>query len=66
MKFRTAKKIMQGRSSLWRKWEAARPRYFDEELQLWCSPSYHDIPQVHKAASVYLHHCRRDKKISHS
>lgn len=62
MKFRIAKKIMDGRSTLWAKWKAKRPMYYDKERDMWCQPSLHDIGQLHKAMHVYLHHYARGKK----
>lgn len=43
MKIRQAKKIILGKH--WaRRWKELRPTYYDEERQVWVSPSWHDMP----------------------
>lgn len=61
MKFRQAKKIMHGHSSIHQKIRKLRPPYIDETgKRVW--PSLHDIDIIARARKVYLHHLKRKKK----
>ena len=61
MKFRQAKKIMYGHSSIHKKYRKRRPPYLDETGKN-VYPSLHDIDIIARARKVYLHHLKREKK----
>jgi hypothetical protein len=61
MKFRQAKKIVHGNSSIHKKWRKRRPPYTDEKgYRVW--PSLHDIDIIRRAMRVFLHHYKRHLK----
>lgn len=61
MKFRQAKKIVHGNSSVHKKYRKRRPPYTDEDgHRVW--PSLHDIDIIHRAMRVFLHHYKKHKK----
>lgn len=61
MKFRQAKKIIEGSSNLVKRFEKLRPSYINERGHTVC-PSWHDIDIVRRARRVYLRHVKRNKK----
>lgn len=61
MKFRQAKKIIEGSSNLVKRFEKLRPSYINERGHTVC-PSWHDIDIVRRAMKVYLRHVKRNKK----
>ena len=61
MKFRQAKKIIEGKSNLVKRFRKLRPPYTNERSRtVW--PSWHDIGIVRRAMRVYLRHVKRNKK----
>lgn len=61
MKFRQAKKIIHGNSSIHDKYRKRRPPYINEEgKRVW--PSLHDIDIIRMAMRVFLHHYKRHKR----
>ena len=61
MKFRQAKKIVRGNSSVHKKYRKRRPPYTDEDgHSVW--PSLHDIDIIRRAMRVFLHHYKRHKR----
>jgi hypothetical protein len=61
MKFRQAKKIIHGNSSIHDKYRKRRPPYINEEgKRVW--PSLHDIDIIRRAMRVFLHHYKRHKR----
>lgn len=61
MKFRTAKKIALGRSSLFKKYRKLRPPYINEAGNT-VYPSLHNFSIICKAMRVFLKHIKRNKK----
>lgn len=61
MKFRQAKKIIEGSSNLVKRFEELRPSY-ERENGIIVYPSWHDIDIVRRARRVYLRHVKRNKK----
>lgn len=61
MKFRQAKKIIEGNSNLVKRFRELRPPYINERGNMVC-PSWHDIDIVRRAMKVYRRHIRRHKK----
>ncbi len=62
MKFRQAKKIIEGHTPNWReKCRKLRPPYEREDGKVVC-PSWHDIDIIRRAMRVYLRHVRRNNK----
>lgn len=66
MKFRIAKKIMHGNSSVHKKYRKRRPPYKEylpacKEL-VTVYPSLHDIDIIRRAFRVFLHHYKRHKR----
>lgn len=73
MKFRIAKKIMTGHSSVFNKYRKRRPPVYEEwddpdaddgfvHGSKWVYPSLHDVDIIARARSVYLHHIKKRKK----
>lgn len=73
MKFRQAKKIMYGNSSVHKKYRKRRPPYkeevFDPDAEdgfvhsiATVYPSLHDIDIIARARRVFIHHIKRKKK----
>ena len=61
MKFRQAKKIVYGNSSVHKKYRKRRPPYINEEgKSVW--PSLHDIDIIRRAMHTFLHHYKRHKR----
>lgn len=61
MKFRLAKKIIHGNSSIHKKYRKRRPPYTDKNgHRVW--PSLHDIDIIRRAMRVFLHHYKRHKR----
>jgi hypothetical protein len=61
MKFRQAKKIIEGRSNLVKRFRELRPPYINERGHTVC-PSWHDIDIIQRARTVFGKHYRRHKK----
>lgn len=61
MKFRQAKKIVHGNSSVHKKYRKRRPPYIDENGRT-VYPSLHDIDIIRRAMRVFLHHYTRHKR----
>lgn len=66
MKFRQAKKIMHGNSSVHEKYRKRRPPYkkFLPERNEWVTvhPSLHDIDIIRRAFKTFIHHYKRHKR----
>ena len=62
MKFRIAKKILQGRTHYWF-WKLSKIRtpYRNEEGHL-VIPSFHDVDIIARARKVFFKHVKRKKK----
>lgn len=61
MKFRQAKKIIEGSSNLVKRFKELRPKFTNERGRT-VYPSWHDIDIVRRAKRVYLRHVKRNKK----
>lgn len=61
MKFRQAKKIIEGSSNLVKRFKELRPSYINERGYT-VYPSWHDIDIVRRARRVYSRHVKRNKK----
>lgn len=61
MKYRQAKKIIEGSSNLVKRFRELRPP-FTNERSCTVYPSWHDIDIVRRAKRVYLRHVKRNKK----
>lgn len=73
MKFRQAKKIVHGNSSVHKKYRKRRPPVYnvvddpDAEdgfvhSEEWVYPSLHDIDIIRRAVHTFLHHYKRHKR----
>ena len=63
MKFRQAKKIIRGNSSVHKKYRKRRPPYINEEgNSVW--PSLHDIDIFRRAMKAFIHHYKKQKERS--
>ena len=61
MKFRQAKKIIHGNSSVHKKYRKRRPPYSNEEgNSVW--PSLHDIDIIRRAMRAFTHHYKKHKR----
>lgn len=61
MKFRQAKKIIEGNSNLVKRFRKLRPPYINERGKM-VFPSYHNIDIIRRAMKVYKRHMKRHKK----
>lgn len=61
MKFRQAKKIIEGNSNLVKRFRELRPPYTNERGRT-VYPSWHDIDIIRRARRVYSRHVKRNKK----
>ena len=61
MKFRQAKKIVEGNSNLVKRFRELRPP-FTNERGITVYPSWHDIDILYRARKVYSKHVRRRLK----
>ena len=73
MKFRQAKKIVRGNSSVYKKYRKRRPPVHEEwdkpdaddgfvHCWSWVYPSLHDIYIIRRAMHTFLHHYKRHKR----
>lgn len=63
MKFRQAKKIIEGSSNLVKRFKELRQPYTNKRGRT-VYPSWHDIDIVRRARRIYLRHVKRDKNNS--
>lgn len=64
MKFRQAKKIIHGNSSVHKKYRKRRPPVteFSDGIETTYWPSLHDIDIIRRAMRTFLHHYKKHKK----
>lgn len=64
MKFRQAKKIVHGNSSVYDKYRKRRPPVteFRDGIEETYWPSLHDVDIISRAMRVFLHHYKRHKR----
>ena len=68
MKFRQAKKIVHGNSSVHKKYRKRRPPHEEvvtngiHSVSAMVWPSLHDIDIIRRAMRVFLHHYKKHKK----